>query len=482
MSRAGSEVQHGSDTLRQWQALQLSKLELELQQSALTALQQSADEARASSSLYQQLFEQAPACCYALDMAGRIVCVNQAGAALLAQPAGELHGQPFERYLASDEQPRWRAFAAILQAGNGRAGMESRLFDGIPGAAAVRLEARLDVASGLCCLVVSPPGVTQAELLALRDAGRDAELAELIPADAAGGITRRLQEQVAEQVAAQVAEQVAVQVAEQVAGQVAAQLAAQVAERTAALEQANALLRRQLAERNDESQTTRAAADRLHLLIDRQASAVEDTRQELARTVHDQLGQNLLALRLDVCMLNERSRHSHTRLHQRTDAALQIVDATLRSVRTIINQLRPPVLDLGLQAAIDWQLSQFRKQSGMACTFDAPDDEVFEHIGGNASVMLFRQLQAALAAVQRDGGASAAVVSVRRYDGDVLLTVTDDGAGGSGSAGEWRRQRQALAMLGIAERLRAFGGAFEVEYGRAGQGCRISMRLPAGRS
>lgn len=465
MSRSGPGNQ-GTDALRQWQALQLGKLELELQQNALVALQQSADEARASYSLYEQLFEQVPACCYALDMSGRIVCVNQAGAALLAQPARELQGHPFERYLAPDEQPRWRAFAAILQAGNGRAGMEVHLFDGIPGAAAVRLEARLDAASGLCCLVISPLSATQAAQQTLREGGGDAGQGELIRVDAAAESARRVNDRVAEQVAAQVAAQVSVL----------------VAERTAALEQANALLCRQLAERNDEEQARRAAEDQLHRLIDRQASGVEDARQELARTVHDKVGQNLLALRIDVSMLNERTQHSHARLHQRAGIALHNVDATLRSVRAIINELRPPVLDLGLQAAIDWQLAEFRKHSGLACTLDAPDDYVFELLGGDASVMLFRQLQAALATVQRDGGASAVVVALRLHEGNVTLSITDDGAGGTGSAGEWRRQRQALAMLDIGERLRAHGGAFDVAYGQEGQGCRMSMRLPAGRS
>ena len=447
MSRNTSEGRSGSDALRQWQTLQLSKIELELQQNALTALQRSADEANASSSLYVQLFEQSPSCCYALDMAGRIVRANQAGAALLAQPASGLQGQPFERYLAPDEQPRWRSFAAILQAGNGRAGMDSQLFDAIPGAAAVRLEARLDTASGLCCLVVSHP----VEAKARRESDRDASRAEQFAAEVADEVERRL--------------------------------AAQVALRTAALQQANALLCQQLAEREAEGQALRASAEQLRLLVDSQASAAEQTRQELAHTLHDGVGQNLLALRLDVAMLNGRALHSHVRLHQRAGAALDNLDAMLRTVRAVMEQLRPPALDLGLEGALDWQLAEFRQQSGIACTLDLPDDGVFQRLGSGASLMLFRQLQAALATVQRDGGASALVVSLRLQRNSVLLTITDDGAGGgNGSAGVWRRQRQALAMLGIAERLRAFGGTFDVEYGSAGQGCRISMRLPAERN
>jgi PAS domain-containing protein len=112
----------GTDALRQWQTLQLSKIELELQQQALSRLQQNSDEERAGHALYEMLFQQSPACSYALDEGGRVVCANQAGAALLSRSAGDLKGQCFERYLAPDEQPRWRAFSAALRSGSGRAG------------------------------------------------------------------------------------------------------------------------------------------------------------------------------------------------------------------------------------------------------------------------------------------------------------------------------------------------------------------------
>jgi signal transduction histidine kinase len=392
---------HPSDQLRQWQALQLSKIELDLQQQALTALQESTDQAQAGQALYQQLFELSPACSYALDAAGRVVSVNQAGAALLGQSAAALKGQPFERYLAPEEQPAWRAFAAILHTSAGTAGMESQLFGGIPGAGAVRIEARLDAASGLCCVVLAPAAPTPAA-----------------PTPAA----------------------------------------AQAADRTAALERDNAQLR---------------------LLGEHEATMLEAERQDMARAVHDGVAQNLLALRLDAALLNKRSLAHHGPLRERSGAALDNIDATLRSVRAILNRLRPAVLELGLQATLDWQLAEFRKHSGLACTLDVQDEQVFDCLDGVASLMLFRQLQAVLESVQRDGGASAVAVSLRRNGGSgVQLMLTDDGAGdGGGVPVAGRRQRQALAMLGVGERLRAHGGTLDVAYG-TGQGCRVSMRLP----
>lgn len=388
----------GSDALRQWQTLQLSKIELDLQQQALTALQQSSEEAQAGQALYQQLFEQSPACSVALDAEGRVICANRAGAALLAQSAAALKGQPFERYLAPEQQPHWRAFTAGLRSGDGRAGMETQLFAGIPGACAVRIDACLDSASGLYSLVIAP-----------------------------------------------------------------------LAESTAVLARDTAQLR---------------------LLAEYEANALEAARLDMAQVMHDQVAQNLLALRIDAALLEQRTRPDNGPLHLRASAALDNVDTMLRSVRAMLNQLRPAVLELGLQAAMDWQLAEFRKRSGLVCTLDVPDEQVFDCLESDTALVLFRQLQAVLGSVQRDGGASAVAVSLRRHGrGDVLLLVTDDGAGEAGVGAAFaavdgavamlvgRRQRQALVMLAIAERLRALGGVLEVDYGVA-QGCRVSMRLP----
>lgn len=450
----------GSDALRQWQTLQLSKLELELQQQALSALQQSSEQAQAGQALYQRLFDQSPACSYALDQAGRVVCANQAGAALLAQGAAAMQGQPFERYLAPDEQPRWRAFVAVLAGGEGRAGMDAQLFAGIPGACGVRIEARRDAACGLYCVVMTPQG-----------AAVDRELAE-----------RR--EQAAFDHALQAAEQLSARLEAQAAAQGAATVAAQVAERTAALERDNALLRQQLGAHAEAERGLRLAAAQLRLLAEHDANALEAARLDMARTMHDDVAQNLLALRLEAALLNERASGHDGPLRRRAGAALDNVDATLRAVRAILNQLRPAVLELGLQAAIDWLLAEFRKRSGLVCTLDVPDEDVFHCLDGGTALMLFRQLQLALESVQRDAGASAVAVSLRRTGGTgVQLLLTDDGAGDAGSdagaggaAASGRRQRQALAMLAIGERLRARGGTLDVDYG-ASQGCRISMRL-----
>ena len=93
----------------------------------------------------------------------------------------------------------------------------------------------------------------------------------------------------------------------------------------------------------------------------------EQERKRIAREIHDDLGQNLLVLRIEADMLATRTRHRHPRLHERARSTLGQIDSTIKSVRHIINDLRPTVLDLGLNAAVEWQIAQFRQRSGMVC-------------------------------------------------------------------------------------------------------------------
>ncbi|WP_258000947.1 PAS domain S-box protein [Janthinobacterium sp. ROICE36] len=130
-------------------------------------------------------------------------------------------------------------------------------------------------------------------------------------------------------------------------------------------------------------------------------TAKEDERKRISRDIHDELGQNLLALRIDISMLSARTEGSHPRLHRRVGAVLSNVDTTIKSVRGIMNELRPMALDLGLQAAIEWQVGDFRKRSGVACRLLIRDEALFATIGSQVEIVLFRIVQEALSNVMR---------------------------------------------------------------------------------
>lgn len=204
-------------------------------------------------------------------------------------------------------------------------------------------------------------------------------------------------------------------------------------------------------------------------------TAKEDERKRISRDIHDELGQNLLALRIDISMLSARTEGSHPRLHRRVSAVLSNVDTTIKSVRGIINELRPMALDLGLQAAIEWQVGDFRKRSGVACRLLIRDEALFAAIGSPAEIVLFRIVQEALSNVMRHAQASQVEIELSSDACAVYLAISDNGIG---ITPQQQRKKQCFGLIGIAERVTALGGHFEVGVPASGAGCRLALQIP----
>ncbi|NHQ91476.1 PAS domain S-box protein [Janthinobacterium lividum] len=204
-------------------------------------------------------------------------------------------------------------------------------------------------------------------------------------------------------------------------------------------------------------------------------TAKEDERKRISRDIHDELGQNLLALRIDISMLSARTEGSHPRLHRRVGAVLSNVDTTIKSVRGIINELRPMALDLGLQAAIEWQAGDFRKRSGVACRLLIRDEALFAAIGSQAEIVLFRIVQEALSNVMRHAQASQVEIELSSDACAVYVAISDNGIG---ITPQQQRKKQCFGLIGIAERVTALGGHFEVGLPASGAGCRLALQIP----
>ncbi|MGK5003641.1 PAS domain-containing sensor histidine kinase [Janthinobacterium sp. LB2P70] len=204
-------------------------------------------------------------------------------------------------------------------------------------------------------------------------------------------------------------------------------------------------------------------------------TAKEDERKRISRDIHDELGQNLLALRIDISMLSARTEGSHPRLHRRVGAVLSNVDTTIRSVRGIINELRPMALDLGLQAAIEWQVGDFRKRSGVACRLLIRDEALFSTIGSQAEIVLFRIVQEALSNVMRHAQASQVEIEFSSDACAVYVAISDNGIG---ITPQQQRKKQCFGLIGIAERVTALGGHFYVGLPASGVGCRLALQIP----
>lgn len=215
----------------------------------------------------------------------------------------------------------------------------------------------------------------------------------------------------------------------------------------------------------------------LHQLSSHRHRIKEKERKRIAQEIHDELGQNLLALRIDVAMMHARTSDEQPLLHQRVTRILGNIDITIQSVRAIINDLRPATLSLGLHAAIEWQVQEFERVSGISCTLKA-DDEGFEPEADEESTLaVFRLLQESLTNIVRHAKATAVIVSLEKTDVEILLTVTDNGIG---MKTKDLLKKDSFGLLGMKERIQALGGRLMIDS-VYGSGTVLRATIPVGK-
>ena len=198
----------------------------------------------------------------------------------------------------------------------------------------------------------------------------------------------------------------------------------------------------------------------------------EQERKRIAREIHDDLGQNLLVLRIEADMLATRTRHRHPRLHARAKSTLGQIDSTIKSVRHIINDLRPNVLDLGLSAAVEWQIGQFRQRSGMVCELIEHQQDI--HIDDRCATAFFRVLQESLSNIVQHAHASLVRVELRQAGGTLSMTITDNGVGTRASS---RNKVGSFGLIGIEERVSLLGGHCSIT-GSPNAGTTVMISVP----
>lgn len=201
-------------------------------------------------------------------------------------------------------------------------------------------------------------------------------------------------------------------------------------------------------------------------------SIKEIERKRIAREIHDDLGQNLLALRIEADMLSSRTASRHPRLHARARWTLEQIDATIKSVRQIINDLRPHVLDLGLSAAVDWQIMEFRRRTGIECELIESIHDI--SVDDRSATALFRILQESLTNVLRHAHASHVRVELRLEPGWISMLISDNGVGLPGTG---RHKPGSFGLVGVEERVKILGGRFGASS-TPGKGTTISVSIP----
>lgn len=179
----------------------------------------------------------------------------------------------------------------------------------------------------------------------------------------------------------------------------------------------------------------------------------EEERARIARELHDELGQSLTGMRMEVSWLGGRLQAGQQVLIDKVAAIKGQIDQTIASVRRISSELRPLVLDdLGFAAAAGWYVNQFAARTGLTVRLDLPTDDPEQ--GGAVATALFRVLQESLTNVARHARASEVAVRLSRQDEQWQLSIADNGLGLAADA----RKRGGFGLVGMRERVQILGG------------------------
>lgn len=237
-------------------------------------------------------------------------------------------------------------------------------------------------------------------------------------------------------------------------------------------EMALALERREEQRRQAESEI-RESRERLRNLSSHLESVREEERTRLAREIHDELGQGLTALKMDLSWLGKRLEPGQQQFDEKIRAMSSLADETIRTVQRLSGELRPGLLDdLGLAAAIEWQTEEFQRRSGISCDVRLEIGETV--LDRDQATAIFRIFQETLTNVLRHAGATGVSVLSQVADNHLILSVADNGRG---ITAEEIRSARAFGLIGMRERVHALKGRFLIN-GRPGRGTTVSIHVP----
>lgn len=253
---------------------------------------------------------------------------------------------------------------------------------------------------------------------------------------------------------------------------VIAELEARLTQLTSQLLAVKASLEREITDRLSKEDEFHRSTEQLRELSARLQSVREEERTHIARAIHDELGQALTGLKMDVAWLQKHLDQPQPALLQKTQAMSNLIDTTVQTVRRISTELRPGILDLSLVATIEWQLQEFQIRSGiLGKLISAPEETSLDADGATT---IFRIFQEILTNVTRHAHATQIEVSIEENATFLTLRVDDNGRGITESE---IHSPKSIGLLGMQERARLRAG--EVHFqGAPGQGTSVTVRLP----
>ena len=228
-----------------------------------------------------------------------------------------------------------------------------------------------------------------------------------------------------------------------------------------------------ITERKRTEEHLKSSMEQLHMLTSRLESIREEERKSISREVHDDLGQILTALTMDLMEIQKAAPSSVTQIKEKVESALSLSDSAIKIVQDVSARLRPSMLDhLGLCPAIGWLVEEFQKRSGINCILELPMHEPY--IDGERSTALYRTLQEALTNVARHAKANHVRVSFIDTAEAYTMQIIDDGIGITEMS---LNDPKSIGLLGIRERLRPYKGECMIQRGST-CGTEVFIHLP----
>lgn len=207
-------------------------------------------------------------------------------------------------------------------------------------------------------------------------------------------------------------------------------------------------------------------------------SVREEERKYIARELHDELGQTLTALKIDLTKLEERlpnlqTETVHRQIIDRVPAMIEIVDAAMETTRKIVAQLRSAVLDeLGLAEAAEWQVREFQKLTGIKCDLDINLTD--KNLSQNLKTAMFRILQECLTNITRHAAATKVKIELKTESDSLFFSIEDNGRG---MGKQKMATTKSFGISGMRERTLLLGGKLEITRPENG-GTRVTVRFP----
>lgn len=244
---------------------------------------------------------------------------------------------------------------------------------------------------------------------------------------------------------------------------------------TAATAIHNAIAYQKIQDAEEELKNSREELRRLSAYIQ---SAREEERTRISREIHDELGQSLTGLKMDLSWLEKKFSSNEVKsniIFDKINSMSQLIDSTINTVRKISSELRPGVLDyLGLPAAIEWQSQDFQKRTGIICKIISLPNEI--KLTQDLSTAVFRIFQETLTNVARHSEANLVEISLAKNENNLLLSIKDNGRGITAAE---LHNIKSLGLVGMRERTELFGGEFKITGTKEGTVVLVKIPLPS---